>query len=280
LELDRCIFLGEYLEDHLKSIQDGKTCFEAKNRALSHKISKGDNLKKHIPPPEYRFNLETAVQDDKSCVNLSSSTAVFRFNHKIMIKEPSLALDLAIDFHPHLIPEKLLEKSEKKGEKEGEGETLEALIGMCGNKREGQTLYLYPNRTIKAEAYYQAGELHGPWTFYADDGKILYRSWYINGKLVGKSCAYYAQGSLYFIKGYSEGVLQGVQLHYFADGTLKTEEHYEKGVLHGDVRLYYSNGQLKKEQFFSKGKLDGRERMWNELGELLFDCYYKDGKAL
>lgn len=145
---------------------------------------------------------------------------------------------------------------------------------------EGQILNFYTDGTIKVEAFYQRGKLHGPWSFYSPEGRLLFRRRYFEGKKEGKAYAYYLNGALYSIKGYSGGVAEGEHLYYYPDGTLKTEEHYEKGLLQGVVRLYYSNGRLKKEQHFIKGLLDRQERLWNERGTLIMEAFYDHGKIV
>lgn len=247
IELDRYRFLTAYAEDHLKSVVEGIQSFEERGSALSKKAVQKEVLKEPVLPPEYRVN------------------------DKIVILEPSLGLDLSVPFNPRLIPKASWPKS---------GGQLEALVGKVKEQYEGQTLYFYPDGTVKAEAFYQSGQLHGPWSFYSPGGVLLYRSWFIEGKREGKVCAYYSDGALYGMTGYCHGVQEGEHFHYYLDGTLKTVESYEKGLLNGRVRLYYSNGLLKKEQSFLHGRLHGVERMWDEWGKLTLEASYENGKVV
>jgi antitoxin component YwqK of YwqJK toxin-antitoxin module len=247
-ELARLEFFKCYLQDHLNSLNEGVKAFEKRQQALSIKIKQKGRLTGLIKAPEYRLNENT-----------------------LSIQEPSLEVSIKQPFTPALIPKSYWPAQQQNL-------AVEALIGEVNHLREGQTLYFYADGTLKAEAFYQAGKLHGPWSFYNSQGIMLYRSWFIEGLKVGKSIAYYHDGSVYSITGYRKGLAQGAHLYYYEDGTLKTSAHYDEGMLHGSVKLYYSNGRLKKEQHFVKGQLSGLERIWNERGELTMEAYYKDGK--
>jgi len=250
IEIERCRFLLEYAEDHLKSLQEGEKTFAVWQLALSNKIPQKETLKSKVELPEYRIK-----------------------EGLISICEPELGLDLHVDFQPQLIPEAAWPQP-------GQSPAIETLIGKFEEKREGQTLYFYLDGNVKAEAFYKADQLHGPWSFYSPEGLLLYRSWFVEGKKEGKACAFYSTGALYSVLGYDNGKAQGVHVHYYPDGTLKTIEHYDKGLLHGIVRLYYPNGLLKKEQHFDQGKLHGQERLWNEQGGLILEAAYDQGIAI
>jgi len=143
---------------------------------------------------------------------------------------------------------------------------------------EGRIQEFYPNGTIKVEALYREGRLHGPWTFFNNAGGILVRTWYIDGQKQGKSCYYYLNGAIYSIRGYKNDFPQGEHFCFYQNGILKSHENYDKGCLHGIVQLYYSNGQLEKENHFFQGKLHGRECMWNEAGQMVLEAFYENNQ--
>ena len=52
----------------------------------------------------------------------------------------------------------------------------------------------YPNGFVRSEVHILHGELHGPATFYAENGQVLAQNWYINGHMEGKGWFYYPTG--------------------------------------------------------------------------------------
>lgn len=141
-------------------------------------------------------------------------------------------------------------------------------------ERGERVLLSYPDGSVKAEAFYREGLLHGPWTFYSPQGTILARSQFVNGVRQGICACYYLDGSLYSIQRYKDGKQQGHQRYYYPDGILKSDEEYQDGKLNLVVRLYYSNGQQKLEQHFVEGKLHGCEKIWAVDGRLAFEAEY------
>lgn len=240
IEFERYRFFKTYVDDHLQSIAQGIFEKDQWQHALAKKT-----------PQEVDF--ETSLGEYKIEAGV------------LTIEESELELKQTTNFNPHLIPKESWPK---------QGQQIEAMVGMVQEIKEGQTLYFYPDGSLKVEAFYKAGKLHGPWRFYSSEGKKLYHSWFIEGKRAGKCCAYYLEGALYSVLGYVDGLQEGRQLHYYPDGTLKTIEIYKKGVLNGVVRVYYGNGQMQKEQHFVDGKLEGRERVWNVQGELEIDIVH------
>lgn len=90
---------------------------------------------------------------------------------------------------------------------------------------------LYPGGNVKEEVFYKDGALHGPATFWSNDGKVLAKSWYVDGKLQGKCWWYYHSGALYSLQRFREGLWDGRQEFYHEDGTPKTIMEYKMGIL-------------------------------------------------
>jgi antitoxin component YwqK of YwqJK toxin-antitoxin module len=254
-----------FLLDTLNTVFD--TLNSLRKRKLKWMTNQQEQWKEQhaIEIDRYRFlhlyaadHLKSVTEGIKS---FEERTAVLseKVEQNERLKGPVLPPEYHVD-DKQLIPKASWPKS---------GELIEALIGKVKDVREGQTLYFYPDGTIKAEAFYLAGKLHGPWSFFSPQGILLYRSWFIEGKRQGKVYAFYSDGTLYSITGYCDGMPEGQHLYYYPDGTLKTMVSYKKGEFDGMVRLYYSNGRLKKEQHFVHGQLHGVERMWDEWGNLV-----------
>lgn len=144
-----------------------------------------------------------------------------------------------------------------------------------------QDTIFYPGDTApKLERFYHDGLLHGPVTFYKENGQLLAQSWYVRGVQQGRARYYYHSGQLYGMQTYRDGKLDGIQSYYYPNGQLKTFLRYHCGCLNGEVWLYYPNGKLKREQHFLYGKREGEEHIWNEDGMLLVEASYHLNKPI
>lgn len=174
---------------------------------------------------------------------------------KIILIDPELGLHFQETFSPLLIPpnpkhlQKLSDGFVIKMISEEEGIGREFVIEKKG-RFEGQSLIYYPKGKVKAECYYLKGELHGPSTFYKEDGGILTQTWFIKGKRQGKSKVFYLKGSLFSLQRFVNGVWHGLQEFYYENGTHKTIMNYHKGKLKGKVLVYSGQGQIEREMIF------------------------------
>lgn len=138
----------------------------------------------------------------------------------------------------------------------------------------------YPSNKIKSEKNYLLNNLHGPSTFFAENGTILSRAWYINGRQEGKMWTYYPEGELHSMRRFEKGLMVGVHQYFYADGLPKSILPYRNGVLHGEVYLFSPSGVLVRHLTFIEGKRTGQEQIWNEAGELVIECQFEDDKPV
>lgn len=138
----------------------------------------------------------------------------------------------------------------------------------------GRHIQFYASGAPKMEQFYQNWLLHGPATFYNENGKILAQSWYVNGKQQGKARYFYQSGELYGIERFRNGLHHGKQEYYFQNGSVKSLLNYFEGQLHGEVLLYYVNGMKKRESHFEFGMRHGVDRYWNEAGRLALEAEF------
>lgn len=144
----------------------------------------------------------------------------------------------------------------------------------------GKHLEHYPSGTIKLEQFYQDSLLHGPSTFFSEDGKILAKNWFIKGKKQGKFFTYYHSGEPHSIQRFKDGQPDGRQQYFYRDGSPKTILMYKHGQLNGNVLLYFPNGRPERSLEFVNGKRNGIERIWDEKGMIIVEAEYKDDKPL
>ena len=231
----------------------------------------------NVLDPETRIRFESLIEKGKNQLLKFAATLHFEMLQKLVINslEPEkcsflnsgIPADLSFPENIYSFENGVLNIIDKELHLEIHTVKNEAL--------EAKPIY-YPHGVLKIEQYYIGKHLHGPLTFFSENGSILAKGWYVNGKQQGKIWLFYSSGSLYALQQMKEGIGHGVQRYYYPCGAIKTIFNYEMGLLDGVVRLYYSNGQLKRELHFKMGKHCGTERMWDSRGQLLLEAQYQD----
>lgn len=179
-------------------------------------------------------------------------------NHSLKIFDDELGLEFQENFSPLRIPEEPKNNETLKDDhilrihRNGEGGFEYAI--MKGNDMNGEYQLTYPDGSIKLHCFYNWGKLHGPSTFYDDNGNVLTKAWYILGKQYGKCWWHYTSGKIYSIQRYVDDRWHGKQEYWYENGTLKTVMDYKHGEIDGMVKLYFPNGKLKRELEFSDGQ--------------------------
>ncbi len=178
-------------------------------------------------------------------------------NHSLKIVDTELNLDFKENFFPIRIPEKPKNNEVLKDDhilrihRNGEGGFEYAITK--GNDVNGEYQLTYSTGKVKLHCFYNWGKLHGPSTFFDEDGNILTKAWYILGKQMGKSWWYYTSGNIYSIQRYVEDKWHGKQEYWYENGVLKTLMEYSYGEIDGMVKLYFPTGKIKRELEFSNG---------------------------
>jgi antitoxin component YwqK of YwqJK toxin-antitoxin module len=244
-EIGRFEFLESFIEIHCSIFE--KTLQNYKDRLSNSKKKTADPI--NIPPQP------TLAAED-----------VYVFGKgEFIIKDPELGINFKEAFEPRKIP---VEKINT------EAAALHEFILSDPGEIEGQSLLLYSNCSVEGEMYYRQGKLHGPTSFYHQDGTLLARSWFVNDQETGKSWQYYSTGKVYSLRKFKEGLLHGLQAYYYPSGVLKSSLSYMEGVFHGKICLYYPDGSPKRFLNFKQGKLHGSELMWNEEGVKVLEAEY------
>jgi antitoxin component YwqK of YwqJK toxin-antitoxin module len=198
-----------------------------------------------------------------------------QYNRKINLKPLKRVLDLQLQLEAEI------EESKKHDQYSYEDDLLTVIdpeLQMDYKNKVSliKETSLYPSGKVKMQQYRLGRELHGPVTFFTEEGGVLSQSWYINDRKEGKAWNYYPDGTLYSLNRYKNNLQEGRQEYYHSTGSLKSVLNYAKGQLHGMVLLLHPNGRLKREMYFKDGKREGLERMWNSDAFLLQEAYYKE----
>jgi antitoxin component YwqK of YwqJK toxin-antitoxin module len=218
------------------------------------------------------------------------SSDIYQFqNNKLLIIDEEMDLHYEEEYSPKMLPEDLID-----GEDLGDGDSVvlayhdkekkylrEAYVSRDG-MHSGQCCYYHLGRELKGNSFYQLSEdkksslLHGPVSYYSEDGSLFSQSWYIRGRQSGKSYMYYPSGVVYACLRYRNHIKEGCEEFYFEDGSPKTVLPYLKGELHGECRLYFQNGQLYRCISHQHGKKHGWEKEYNPSGRLAAERYSED----
>lgn len=166
-------------------------------------------------------------------------TDKYSFEDKLItLVDGEMDLHFQEAFDPVLVPDK-----RKPFESLGGGRLLSP-VGTEGwaveyeGLYDGQYILLYSNQKMKLESFYLGGLLHGPSTFYGDEGTVLSQSWFIKGMQQGKSWQYYSNGEKYSVQRFFDGLWHGRQEFYYSNGKLKTVLNYVYGKLVGKPELF------------------------------------------
>jgi antitoxin component YwqK of YwqJK toxin-antitoxin module len=133
----------------------------------------------------------------------------------------------------------------------------------------------YPSGKIKWEKYYKNEALHGPSSFFGEDGTLLGRIWYIDGKQTGKVWTYHVDGSLHSLQRFDQGLPVGIHQYFFSNGLPKSILPYKGGVLDGEIHLFNPHGMIFRRLSFVNGKRTGQEQIWDKNGQLIVECQYE-----
>lgn len=200
---------------------------------------------------------------------------------RLVIVDPELQIQLEAPFDLSLLPLELegathLESGEKVVlERDGEQKIVKAFLN-CKGKMHGECRLFYPSGQSQAQMFYHENRLHGPSTFFSEQGAVLSKSWFCFGVQQGKARYFYLSGKTHSVQKYKDGKMHGKQEFFYEDGCPKTLMHYENGVLHGEVKLFWPHSLLKREICFVNGKRRGWDRIWSETQVLLSEEGYPD----
>ena len=204
---------------------------------------------------------------------------------KLRIIDESIGLSLEDAFSPTRIDLKAPSATQlKEGEtiivKRNSDEIISQAFVELGGMRHGHFCLFYPSGKLQGESFYKHGKLHGPSSFYAEDGQRLTLSFFFDGEYQGKVRHFHLDGGLCRLECYKGGKLHGAQKYFFESGAVKSLVHYENAKLSGSLQLFYENGQLKRETCFKQGEKHGFDRIWTEDGTLIDEGEYDNGKPV
>jgi len=106
---------------------------------------------------------------------------------------------------------------------------------FVNDKREGVSLFYYPDGKIKEEVQFSNNKRHGMAREFDRDGKLITLQRFNNGVLVERER----------INRYDEqGLKQGVWKTYYPNGRIKSEINYKDDLLNGPYKEYDENGNV------------------------------------
>ncbi|MGK5594152.1 MAG: 6-hydroxymethylpterin diphosphokinase MptE-like protein [Parachlamydiaceae bacterium] len=194
------------------------------------------------------------------------------FDQKLLILNDSILCQKLGVFDPAFIPQ---------GYRRPSGhETIREIHLAKEGTLEGECLQFYPNGAIKSQQFYENNLLHGPSTFFSQEGTLLAKSWFCQGRRIGTTYRFFKSGQLAAIERWEEGLQNGKQEYFYQSGHIKTLLDYHEGLLNGKVELFYPDGQLKMAASFIKGARCGLEERYYESGRKASQIEFKNNQPI
>jgi antitoxin component YwqK of YwqJK toxin-antitoxin module len=169
-----------------------------------------------------------------------------------------------------------------------DGVTLKSQYCAEEGEISGRCINYFPNGSKHDEAWYNAGKLNGPVTYYDLLGRIHSVNTYKEGVFVGEQI-YDSLGNVLF----ESKIKPGLQPYttYYPNGNIKTKGTYLNDDLHDTLWRYYPDGKVWSVFYYENGKAEGKALVYDHLGNLLeeknfangnlngtFTAYYNNGK--
>jgi antitoxin component YwqK of YwqJK toxin-antitoxin module len=211
----------------------------------------------------------------------------------IEITDTELNINLKVKFSPALLPEKLQDKlilghghTLSLSYIDQEKKVLHSASMMKDEKHSGQHRSYYSNGEVESESYYFINEndsnsvLHGPSTFFSQEGGILSQVWYLEGKQTGKALSFFPSEKLFSKLRYKDGLPHLCHEYYYENGNIKSSLPYDKGNLHGSCTLYHENGEIFRKIPYVNNEKDGKEEELNSKKEKRAERYFKENTIL
>ncbi|MFM7730062.1 MAG: toxin-antitoxin system YwqK family antitoxin, partial [Flavobacteriales bacterium] len=128
--------------------------------------------------------------------------------------------------------------------------------GSLAQKQEFQDKY--PNGKTRSEGIYEGGFEMGPWKYYYEDGTLREEANYYKGKLHGLVKHYHPNGAV-MVEGYFWfGAQDSTQRTYTNEGKLLEQGHYLDGKKKGVWSYYFPSGDTMMVEEF----LPDERRLW------------------
>ncbi len=168
------------------------------------------------------------------------------------------------------------------------------------DNRFGKWEYFHANGNISEVIHYnEAGEKHGDYSTYTEDGALHHVFTYQNDKIVAMVYynsdstiihqaqdvagnmdykTYFASGELLGAGTLKEGKLNGPFSMYFLNGTVKQKVNMVDNLYDGIFEEYYSSGELNIKCNFKDGLKNGRYQKFYKNGQVSEDGWYIDNE--
>lgn len=123
----------------------------------------------------------------------------------------------------------------------------------------------------------KAGEKHGLYKSFDEDGNVIEMANYKNGMLHGDRNFYFKNGNLELSEHYEENVITGPYVSYYINGQVELSFDYDNGVVNGLLTKYYENGTVMEEVNMKDNEENGPFKEYYESGQLKWEGQYLNG---
>lgn len=145
-------------------------------------------------------------------------------------------------------------------------------------QKHGEWIWFYPSGDTMNVAYYEDGDLDGPYVEYDEEGLPLVKGEYVAGYEEG--VWYYRNGISVETGKYDGGKRTGTWTTTYSEGRVSSKINYEEDVRDGKYTAYWENGNIKTTGKYVNGLQDGAWVQYNEEGIQILTTLFKDGKEI
>jgi len=143
-----------------------------------------------------------------------------------------------------------------------------------------ETRLFDPQGRLRAEGTYHNQLKDGPWSFYSEKNKLIYRIHYSLGKIHGEALRYDAAGTLIEQTHWDKNILNGFQVIFYSDQKPQAKISYHNGVIDGPYELLFHNGIPEVQGTYAAGLKTGKWSYYKDNGDIDYMLNYKNGKLL
>jgi hypothetical protein len=194
IELERCRFFENYVQDHLQSILRGIESFEERKQMLSKRVTQNDFTKENTNESELELNIKEYKEGQKHYFYPDGKLKIEAFYKGEKLHGPWTFFS---------VEGKLLYRSWfMEGKRQGKcfayymNGALYSLLDYVDGLQNGLQLHYYLDGTLKTSEHYDKGLLHGVVRLYYRNGQLQKEQNFVHGKLKERERLWNERGEL------------------------------------------------------------------------------------
>lgn len=145
-------------------------------------------------------------------------------------------------------------------------------------QRDGTGSWWYPNGQQRRQLECRQDLLHGQWSEWDEQGKLVRENWFREGRRIVRNVSYFQERQPEIEQSYLEPKLELVTQDDWWNARLGTYEPVGEMVQEGPIRAWYDNGQKHMVGYFREGMKEGPFAWWHPNGNRKLLGSYEQGE--